>query len=852
MLLFPVNLFGAVIELSPQVKGCIEPLLLKQLEEESKEVCSFADCRENLSALLKHLGYSVNLSGEELVIEDYRVIERVEFEGLPSELSSVKETVRLIAEGKPIDSVNLGSIRQLLTLKLRSYGYPEPQVALKLRKENCGYLLSVKVERGYRLVIREVSVVAPPPFRGIAFSLFSPLRGESVNYPQLRELQERLEDELVKRGYYNGRVSISVIPDEIKEPSLGNLRPASLFVKVETGKLYKIVFKGNKHFSSEELERLTTFRQARSVDEFELENSRKKVEEFYHNRGFPFARVKVSLFEEEKVATITFEVEEGPFVVVKRVEVKGFKPEEDLKPLLSKPFSQKKVNRLLKKIVAFLKGEGYLSPKVSYRVEPDGLLLVTVNRGALYRVVAVRVIGDRLSCFKLPELPLPLTYTLKKDISDAVYGCYSKRGYPEAKVEVKQELLSTSPSYRDYRLTVIVRPGELYRFCYIVVRGLKRTKLPSIRNLIVIKPGRRYSREDVIKQYSKLLDSRLFSSITIDDVKGKGCFSEVIEVEEGALFRAKGFVGFGTDSGYVLNGLASSTSPFGFGVKYFLFGNYRQKEGYDAVFKLSKPAFPFKGYDTSYSIVKKEQIYESFKFDRIYYNFTLHRKASHYFYQDFSFTVSRSTLKDTSINENRFTLERKLSYTQLYDKRDSLSNPREGYALKTTFALSGLFLGGDTSYYQAEERFNYLYPLGKSAISLRLNAGLIGSLEGKRVPVEDRFFLGGAESVRGYKYGTISPKDEKGNFVGGRAYGLFSLELRYPLKGNLEGALFYDSGRVFTSPEEFKLSGWYSSVGLGLRYVTPVGPLRIDYGYKLKKVPGQGSGRLHISFGFPF
>jgi len=628
-------------------------------------------------------------------------------------------------------------------------------------------------------------------------------------------------------------------------------------VKVETGKRYLIVFKGNKHFDSKTLEKLTTFASARSVDEFELENSRKKIEEFYKDNGFPFAQVKVSLEEGAKEAKVIFEIEEGPFVVVKRVEVRGFKvKEKEVEELLNKPYSLKKLKALERRITFKLKKEGYLKARVSHSVNPEGLVVVEVKRGPLFRVVRVKVLGDSLRCFKgvRVELPAPLTSELLNSITDSLYSCYAGRGYPDAKVELKKVLVKKDKNRRDYLLEVRVRRGEFYRFCYILVRGLKRTKLSAIKNLFVIEPGEPFSREKVVKQYSKLLDSRLFSSITIDDVKGKGCFSEVITLKEGSLFRAKGFVGYGTDSGYVVNGLASSTSPLGFGVKYFLFGNYRQKEGYDAVFKATRPSFPFKNYDTSYSIVRKEQIYESFTFDKLYYAFTLHRKASKYLTQDFSFKVSRSKLRDTSsINADRETLERNLTYLQTYDKRDSISNPRRGYLSKTELTLAGLFMGGDASYYLVSERFNYLHPLSKkSVLSVRLGGGFIRSLLGKTVPIEDRFFLGGAESVRGYKYGTISPRDEKGNFVGGKAYGLFSVELRRLIAGNLEGALFFDSGQVFPSVKDFKLSGWYSSVGVGLRYLTPVGPLRIDYGYKLKKVPGQGSGRVHISFGFPF
>jgi len=742
----------------------------------------------------------------------------------------------------------------LLALKLRSFGYPEPKVELSLRKVNCGYALVVEVERGYRLFVKELSVVAPEPFKEIALKLFSPLKGKAVNYTQIRELQERLEEELVKRGYYNGRVKVLVIPEKEKEVKLELWRPASLFVKVEPGKRYLILFKGNKHFDSQKLKELTTFASARSVDEFELENSRKKIEEFYKDNGFPFAQVKVSLEEGAKEAKILFEINEGPFVTVKEVKCLGCKlKDDDVEELLNKPFSLKKVEALKKRLLYSLKRKGYLKPQISHTVTPQGVLTIQVEKGPLYRVVKVELLGDKLKCFKGLSLPTPLTPELQSQIVDSLYACYSSRGYPDAKVKVSRELLRRGEGYEDYALRVSIEPGQFYHFCYIIVKGLKRTKLSSIKNLFIIEPGEPFSREKVVKQYSKLLDSRLFSTITIDDVKGKECFSEVIEVTEGALFRARGFLGYGTDSGYVVNGLASSTSPLGFGVKYFLFGNYRQKEGYDAVFKATRPSFPFKNYDTSYSIVRKEQIYESFKFDRLYYAFSLHRKASRYLTQDFTFTVSRSRLRDTSIAADRRTLERKLTYLQRYDKRDSISNPRRGYISRTELTLSGLLLGGDTAYYLVNERFNFLYPISKrSVISVRLGAGGIRALRGKSVPIEDRFFLGGAESVRGYKFGTISPTDEKGNYIGGKAYGLFSVELRHLLFDSVEGALFYDSGKVFPSVRDFELSDWYSSVGVGLRYLTPVGPLRIDYGYKLKKVPGQGSGRIHISFGFPF
>lgn len=478
-----------------------------------------------------------------------------------------------------------------------------------------------------------------------------------------------------------------------------------------------------------------------------------------------------------------------------------------------------------------------------------------MERGALYQVSSIKVVGDKLHYFNRKvkvKLPRPYSRDFVENLAGEISDYYSDNGYPD--VTVSYERREVSRKQNNVFLEVIFRinPGELYKFGFVIFRGLKRTKLKFIKNLKVIKPGEVYSKEKALDQYSVLVDSGLFSAVNVKDVKTDSYISEIVDLREGSLLKGNGFIGYGSDSGGVINGFLSSSSPFGFGLKYFLFGNYRQKEGYDAIFKMLKPAFPFKNWDVSYSIVKKEQIYESFKSDKVIYNFSALRKKTKAFSQIFRLEISREKVKDTSIKVKRFFLERKFVYSQIYDKRDDRVNPKKGFLSRLNLSVAGLFLGGDTDFLSAEEKFLYLFSFGKETVATRVHCGFINSLRGKSVPLQNRFFLGGAESVRGYKYGTISPKDDKGNYVGGKAYGFLSIELRRGITKNLQGALFYDSGKVFKNPSQFKLSNWYSSVGFGIRYVTPVGPLRLDYGYKLKRIPGQGRGRFHISFGFPF
>ena len=553
------------------------------------------------------------------------------------------------------------------------------------------------------------------------------------------------------------------------------------------------------------------------------------------------------------MVVVEFKINEGPFVVIKQLKFKGLTPKKkSYSSLIGKPFSESSVTSIIEDLVADLKAKGYREAKGSYKVKLPETLLIEIDRGPLFKVVSVKVYGDKAHCFKGVKLPFPYTESNVEKITGKISDCYASKGYPDVRVRTKTTLLSKRRYEADLELEIRVNSGRQYRFGYVVVRGLKRTRLVAVKNLIVISPGELYSRKKVIKQYSRLLDSKLFSSVNIDEVRSDSVISEVINLQEGSFLRVKGFLGYGTDYGAVANGFLTMTSPLGMGLKFFAFGRYRQKEGYDAVFKVLKPAFPFKNWNSGYSVIKKEQIYESFKSMKLLYSFSLERKKTKSFSQTFKVEVSRTNLRDTSISTKRFNLERRFVYLQTYDRRDSISNPRRGYLSFTRFSLAGLFLGGDSDYTLFEEKFLYLKSIYGFTAATRAGVGFIFSLKGSTVPVQDRFFLGGAESVRGYKYGTISPTDSRGNYVGGKAYGLFSVELRHRIYDHVEGALFYDAGKVFREPSQFSLSNWYSSVGVGLRYLTPVGPLRIDYGYKLRPVPGQGRGRFHISFGFPF
>jgi outer membrane protein insertion porin family len=120
------------------------------------------------------------------------------------------------------------------------------------------------------------------------------------------------------------------------------------------------------------------------------------------------------------------------------------------------------------------------------------------------------------------------------------------------------------------------------------------------------------------------------------------------------------------------------------------------------------------------------------------------------------------------------------------------------------------------------------------------------------LPLVERFFLGGRSTVRGYEQDTLGPKGSDGDPTGGNSFLMENFEIRTYLGRGIGLVAFLDGGNVWTDVESIKLRDFKFTTGLGLRYNTPVGPIRIDYGYKLDKEKGESSGEVHFSIGHAF
>jgi len=151
----------------------------------------------------------------------------------------------------------------------------------------------------------------------------------------------------------------------------------------------------------------------------------------------------------------------------------------------------------------------------------------------------------------------------------------------------------------------------------------------------------------------------------------------------------------------------------------------------------------------------------------------------------------------------------------------------------------------------------------RAVVAVRIRAGSIdgtGESEADSVPFYKRYFLGGSTNLRGWGRFDVSPLTDGGNPIGGYSFTAFSTELRVPIWRNLGAVLFLDGGNVWTNPLDFNFKELRYDIGPGIRYNTPIGPVRADLGFQLNPIPGlQVNGkpesrnfRFHFSIGQAF
>jgi outer membrane protein insertion porin family len=188
------------------------------------------------------------------------------------------------------------------------------------------------------------------------------------------------------------------------------------------------------------------------------------------------------------------------------------------------------------------------------------------------------------------------------------------------------------------------------------------------------------------------------------------------------------------------------------------------------------------------------------------------------------------------------------------DRRDEPLDPTRGSLHQISVEAGTRFLGSDVEFVKGrlETRWFFNWP-PPTVIAVAGRLGLAAPYGGTpALAIQDRFFAGGAATVRGFREDRLGPLDARGNPTGGNATAILNLEWRFPIWRWFGGALFVDSGTVTPEISGLNVDALRTGAGGGLRIKTPVGPIRLDVGYALQPIPGESRTHFYLTLGNPF
>lgn len=625
------------------------------------------------------------------------------------------------------------------------------------------------------------------------------------------------------------------------------------------------------------------------VDQKRVRDDVDAVKKLYEKKGFSDATVdsQFDVNPDTNQAILRVLVNEGAKLRITDIRVRGndhLKAKDILKKIKTKKKSffgwfhsgylkEEELEEDIERIKAFYDEHGYSDVEVTTETETvnggkndgDIILLINIKEGKKYIVGDVTFKGN--SILKTEEIQKATLMTVGKpfsrrglrlDVSN-IQDLYFEKGYLSAQIR-SESVYNDSTDKVDLNYGIV--ENELTFVDKVKILGNTKTKDIVIRRELRAYPGESFSGAKLKRSKERLYNLGFFEDVRFDTENGSlpatknlvvsvkeaktgefsfgGGYSSIDSIIGFVQVRQKNFdwqnwktfTGAGQDFGLRLelgsvrqNAELSFTEPWVFGHPYsFGFDIYRREFN-----RSGNAGYFFDQRKTGFDLRLGKEFTE---FDRG----LLMYKLEEVVISDIPTTASQ-ILRD----EEGKNITSSLALTLTHDERDNIYNPSKGYMVSATGEVAGGPLAGDKDFTKLDGvAAKYFKHFDTSVLELKVRGGIAEAYdETTRVPIYERFYVGGANTVRGYRERRIGPRD-LGNRepIGGEAFWVVNVEETFPIFPNLiKGAVFFDSGNAYETVGDFGSGGTFSGVGAGVRIKTPIGPVKLDMGYPLDEIP---------------
>lgn len=515
----------------------------------------------------------------------------------------------------------------------------------------------------------------------------------------------------------------------------------------------------------------------------------------------------------------------------------------------------------------YLRSQGYWEAEVTFpqpTVGPQNRRInvsLTEKPGPLH-ILAAPVLN--VSGADIPEtLPAKLQRLVGKTATAeeinvmraTVETSFKKLGFQYLKLYVDQKNSAGKTT-----LTFTIQTGKRFQLLTISAKGDDLTRKDRITDRFKDLIGEDFDRNEINERVRMLLGTGAFTGIQADEKPSQnGTIDLDLTVSEAKPYGASVYTGVGSleggifglgfynrnlfgelwnlnvgaeVSGLGLLGEVSLTNPFFLG---------RNDLGFTP--RASLTTRNFDGYSKFEGVIGTELDWDVNKYYDVRFGFGIAYTETN---PEDGIAPAELGIQDYVTN--------KLTIKQSYDRRNDVTIPTKGYLADLETEL-GLAIGDDSiSYISNKLRFSYYHEISqKSHLSLGARLGSIVPLgDDEDLPIDLRFFSGGANSIRSFAERDLGPQSANGIPRGGQSYFIANAEYIRDLAGPLKGVVFLDAAGLATDSYSFGFPDARFAAGLGLRLHLPIGPVRLEYGHSLNRQSGEASGAFHFAIGTSF
>jgi len=682
---------------------------------------------------------------------------------------------------------------------------------------------SLRLEAGPRVEVRAIGAKIP---NATMRKLVPIYEEQGIDKDLLIEGNRKVSAYLRGKGYFDAKVSYQVEQDTQPVEDIDPAKDTYVDYNIERGQQFKVaavIVNGNRYFNKKTLlERITIrsatmlrYRNGRYSDEL-LAGDRAAIEELYRGNGFLGVQVRSEVNKSFKgqanLVAITLNIDEGVQTKIEGVRLEGI-AESDRDVITE---------------------------------------YVSADPGQPYSILTVNSDRDRI---------LNLLY---------------QTGYSEANLDVKIERGSTPDTVQ---IVYMIQGGEQHLVREVVVTGLDRANKSLVDKRIRLKPGDPLSNTEVFASQRRLYDLGIFARVDTAQQNQEGQeISKILlfNLEEASKYSFNG--GLGAEIARIGGGITSFDSPAGgagFSPRISLGANRTNFLGLGHTIGaqtrlsniqrrvlLSYLAPQFRDSDrfsiTTTALYDDARNVRTFNSKRLEGSLQLAQRLNLSNSAQYRFTYRRVTIDQNTIKVDPALIPLlaqpvrvgSFSSTFIQDRRDDPVDAKRGRYTTVDFGVASKAFASSTNFLRLLTRNSTYHKVGRDIIFARsINLGILtpyrnaGLSSQTDIPLPERFFSGGAYSHRGFPENQAGPRDLKTGFpLGGKALLTNNFELRFPLVGdNLGGVFFHDAGNVYSELKKVSFN-WKQdgltdfdymvhSVGFGIRYRTPIGPVRIDLAF---------------------